>query len=110
MVGVTNVGVPAWLVGLVGAWSLSFEVGAAATVGYVAQWTLKAPSNVRDWVSPVVTLGVCVLLWCTVLGHAPKEYPLTREWVAEFLLWTLSAMGASSAAGRTGGAPPTNSL
>lgn len=110
MSGVTNLGLPAWMVALIGAWSLSFEVGAAATVGYVAQWTLKAPGKIRDWVAPLVTFGVCALLWCTVLGHAPKAFPLTREWVGAFLLWTLSAMGASSAAGRTGGAPPTNSL
>ena len=110
MEGLTVAGVPAWLIALIGAWSISFELGAAATVGYVGQWLLKAPAKVRDWVAPVAILGICLLLWTFVLGHAPKAWPPSREWFAAFIAWTASALGVASAAGRTGGAPKTNSL
>lgn len=108
--GASAVGVPAWLVGIIGAWAVSFEVGAAATVGYLAQWTLKAPAKIRDWVAPLVIVVACLVLWVFALGHMPAQWPPSREWVSEFVIWAAAALGVASASGRTGGAARTNSL
>lgn len=103
-------GVPTWLGGIIAAWALSSELGAAATVGYVAQWTLKAPAKVRDWIAPVAIVLACGGLYVFALGHRPESWPPSREWFAGFIGWAASAMGVASAAGRTGGAAKTNSL
>lgn len=110
MGGASNIGVPAWLAAVIGAYAISFELGAAATVGYVSQWTLKAPARIKDWVAPVAVVTACLVLYIFVLGHMPAHWRPDREWFAGFIGWAATAMGVASAAGRTSGAPKTNSL
>lgn len=105
-----KVGIPAWLAAIVGAWAISAELGAAATVGYVGQWTLKAPAKVRDWVAPAAIVTACGLLYVFALGHMPQHWPPSREWFAGFITWAAASLGVASASGRTGGAAKTNSL
>lgn len=103
------VGAPAWLVAIFGAFALSHEMGWACALGYVSQWALKAPKNVPNWIPPAAVAIVCAAVWVFVLGHRPSM-PIPTEWWADFGPWALSAMGAASAAGHTGGAPRTNSI
>ena len=112
MLGANKFGMPAWLAAVVAAWFVGPEVGLAATLGLIAQWTLKAPANVADWLSPVAVTLACFVAWVFVLGHAPARwYPLPdRSWWEAFAVFAASTLGLASAAGQTGGAPASNSL
>lgn len=110
MEGVNKVGLPAWLIAVAGSWAVSFEVGAAATLGILMQWTLKAPEKVQNWVAPVVAIAGGVGLYVFVLGHRPDSWPVTQQWLSGFIMWVFTALGVASATGRTGGAPKTDSL
>ena len=103
------VGAPAWLVAIFGAFALSRELGWACAIGYFFQWVLKAPKKVWNWVPPAVMTLTCGAVWVFVLGHRPT-LPIPTQWWADFGPWALSAMGAASVSGHTGGAPRTNSL
>ena len=112
MLGANKFGMPAWLAAVVAAWFVGPEVGLAATLGLIAQWTLKAPANVADWLSPVAVTLACFVAWVFVLGHAPARwYPLPdRSWWEAFAVFAASTLGLASTAGQTGGAPASNSL
>lgn len=105
-----KVGVPTWIVGIIGAFALSREMGWATVIGYLSQWGLKAPKGVPDWVAPVTVTLVCAAVWCFILGNTPKALPIPTAWWGDFGTWAFAAMGAGSAAGRTAGAPKTNSV
>lgn len=110
--GMNVVGIPAWLIAIASSFMISTEIGAAAVVGYLSQWTVKAPAGIRDWASPMIIVVGCGVLWMFVLGHRPETFTHwpPREWWAGFIGWAFSALGIASASGRTGGAPKTNSL
>jgi len=109
MGGLSVIGLPAWLIGVLSSWAISFEVGSAATLGYAVQWALKAPERVANWIAPVVVLLGGASLYIFVLGH-PPTFPITNSWVSGLVLWIAAALGVGSAAGHTGGAPATNSI
>src|SRR5262245_29987039 len=106
----TLVGFPTWMGAILGAWAISPELGCAVTLGYIIQWTLKAPSGRADWMAPAAAVVVGGLLFVFVLGHDPREYETWQRFVTELSIWVGSVLGSSSAAGATGGAPKTNSI
>lgn len=110
MNGVNKVALPAWLVAVATSWAVSFELGAAATLGLIMQWTLKAPAGVQNWVPPLVAVVAGIGLYVYVLGHRPTSWPVTQEWLTGFITWVFASLGVASATGRTGGAPKTDSL
>ncbi len=94
---------PAWAVALVAAYAVSLETGVTATIGVAGQWLLNAPKRIDNRISVAVILAV------TVGAYVALHWGRTLS-VTDGAAWALAAVGAGSLAGKTGGAPPTNSL
>lgn len=106
--GAHPIGISAWLLAIIAAFVTSLEMGAAVTIGYLIQWTLKAPARVSMWIAPAVALGSCFASYW--FFHPPAGAPDVETWVKGYAMWTLSTLGAGSAAGMTRGAAGTNTL
>lgn len=108
MEGVNKFGVAGWVIAILGAFATGFENGLILLVGYASQWGTKAPSKVKDWLAPVITIAACFVAFFLI--HRPAAFPPSEQWVRDFAFWSLAALGAGSLAGHTGGAAKTNSL
>ena len=105
--GAHPLGISAWLLAIVGAFAVSPELGSVVAIGYLIQWTLKAPAKLQGWIAPVVAVGSCLgAYW---FFHPPTT-GLTQQWLQAWAMWTLAALGGGSAAGATKGAAGTNAL
>lgn len=106
-------GIPVWALVIFGAWLASNDLGAAATMGYVIQWAVNAPAKFPRWAGPVAVLAIGGTIYVFALGHPlPIHQPeaVIRAWAAAFALWLLAAQGTGSSAGKTGGAPASDSI
>lgn len=106
----TTLGVPAWFIAMVGAYSISLELGLSTTVGLFGQWFLKSTTRVDNRIALAVTM-LLALGGYAILSHPSLKWGVEdwRIWLVHGLQWALVALGVSSAAGHTGGAPGTNS-
>ena len=98
--------VPAWIVGVLGAFALGVDTGLMAVIGYAGQWFLKAPKSVPTWAAQAGIVAVC--LGCYAGLHHPA--PPIEDWLVAACKWSLTALGVSSLAAGTKGAPRTDSL
>lgn len=95
-----------WVVGILGAFSVSIEAGLICVIGYVGQW-VKSLEDIPTWVTQLVLVAVCVAAFAGL--HRPEQFPPTQEWVGQAAKWALSALGVASLAAGTRGAARTDS-
>lgn len=97
----------AWLVVFLLALSTGVENGLIVLIGYGGQW-LKSMQKF-----PTVLAQLLLLLLCGgvyALLHKPAVVPPDETWIKAAATWSLAALGVTSIAAGTRGAPKTDSL
>lgn len=105
-----QVAVPSWLISTVLAFGAGYETGLIMVLGLLGQWLVKAQARIpKGWDATIVLavgLGFYTLLHAPYITFTSEQW---REWGIEAFKWTFAALGVASFAGRTGGAPATDS-
>ena len=105
-------GALAWIGLTVGAFAVNVETGLVFVIGQVGQWFLNAPKGVPTAVAVSAMLAMGLGGFAVI--HNPPlgvEYrSLLYPWIIEAFKWSLMIYGVASIAGKTKGAPATDSL
>lgn len=84
---------------------------AASGLGFVIQWALFGPKNVKTWIAWSALAGATVLIYWWMTPTAFSDF--TANWrytVVSIISFFLTAKGTGASAKAAKVAPPTNSL